>query len=214
MLARACRTAGFTRAVVRPVLNPGLCRSRLFAPYAFWRLSPRIFVHKRVLRAKAVLKESLLNLLTPYHLVVATSSNVIADSRRPETILAKFRSVECPSRVSTGDSFTLAATVVNTGNTRWLARTDESRRWQVRLGIALLAADGTMCDMDFGRIDLPHDIEPGETVRLKGHLQAPQTTGSFQLKIDLVAEGVCWFEAHGTVPQQLGIHVADNGGAA
>jgi SAM-dependent methyltransferase len=96
-LARACLRAGFSRVAVRPVALLAGGRSRILPPYALWRAAPRVFLHKRIQRLLATVTERLLNLVSPMHIVVAAKGTPWADSRRPETLLARFREVDCPT---------------------------------------------------------------------------------------------------------------------
>ena len=56
-----------------------------------------------------------------------------------------------------------------------------------------------MTDPDFVRWPLPRDIEPGQSLTAVISFAAPGAAGDYQLKFDLVAEGVTWFEPGGTV---------------
>ena len=100
-LARACRQAGFARVAIRPVAElPWVGAAP--APYTLWRAAPRVFLHKQLQRAKAAIAERLLNLVSPLHVVVASKGTPWADSRRPETLLARYRQVDCPRTVRAG----------------------------------------------------------------------------------------------------------------
>ena len=66
------------------------------------------------------------------------------------------------------------------------------------LGIQLLDRDGRLLARDHCRLALPQRVAPGESVALGGACPVPADPGSYQLKIDMVAEGVTWFEAAGS----------------
>ncbi|MCX6550022.1 MAG: radical SAM protein [Acidobacteria bacterium] len=68
----------------------------------------------------------------------------------------------------------------------------------VRLGAQLCDQGGTVTERDYARAWLPHDIAPGQEVRVVIEIPAPARTGRYQLKFDLVSEGVSWFEACGS----------------
>ena len=209
-LARACRQAGFTRLIVRPVSEMGLGRSRILLPYPFWRSAPRVFFQKQMLQIKATVFEKMLNLISPLHLVVAMKGRTWADSRRPYALLARFRQVECPSAAVAGEPVMVRARILNNGLTQWLARTDDSCLGQVRLGISLMDAQSQVTDLDFARLDLPHDVEPGSDVEVQGEIPAFTNPGRVYLRFDLVAEGICWFLARGTVPYVHSLEVKTN----
>jgi SAM-dependent methyltransferase len=199
-LRKACLAAGFKRAYRFPVLCPGFARQRLFGPYRFFKIAPRMFLHKNRLYLGVLWREKILNLFVPYHLVVAAKGDLHADSRRPEALLARFREEEMPIEGKAGQSMPCSITVHNTGRTTWLARTNAAANGQVRLGVMLQQANGALVDMDYLRIALPSDVRPGELVTIEGAIPLPENPGSYQLKFDLVAEGICWFASHGTVP--------------
>ena len=206
-LARACRRAGFSRVAIRPVAALSGGRSRILPPYTLWRAAPRVFLHKRLQRLTATLTESLLNLVSPLHIVVAAKGAPWADSRRPETLLARFRRVECPGTLSVGASAAFRVRVQNTGQTRWLARTDESGVGQVRLGLSLLEEDGRLRQLDFGRSCLAGNVDPGEEIWIDGQIPPVGLAGRYRLRFDLVAEGVAWFADRGTIPHTVPIDV-------
>lgn len=200
ILVRACRAAGFSRVLVRPAAELSFGRTRLLPPYpaALFPDAPRLFLARRFSRIKATLVERLLNLAQPFHIVVAAKGDVWPDSRRPETMTAKFKRVACPGRAATGQAIPFSTSITNTGVTRWLARTDEQRRGQVRLGISLLDSQHKLLSLDHHRCDLPHDVAPGETVEIAGELPAFTAPFTGGLRFDLVAEGIQWFAARGS----------------
>jgi hypothetical protein len=68
----------------------------------------------------------------------------------------------------------------------------------VRLGAQLCAADGTLINRDYERAWLPEHLQPGATMEIPVTLKAPETPGRYQLKFDLVSEGIDWFEQSGS----------------
>jgi hypothetical protein len=99
------------------------------------------------------------------------------------------------------------ARVQNTGQTRWLARTDASGVGQVRLGVSLLDAGGRLRQLDFARCSLPGDVDPGDQVWIEGQIPPIADPGRYVLRFDLVAEGVSWFADRGTVPHSAPVDV-------
>jgi len=67
----------------------------------------------------------------------------------------------------------------------------------VRLGAQLCRADGSLLDRDFARAWLPAAVAGGASVEVPIELPAPPP-GSYQLRFDLVSEGIDWFEACGS----------------
>jgi hypothetical protein len=64
--------------------------------------------------------------------------------------------------------------------------------------VQLLDGSMRLVARDFHRISLPRAIGPGETVMLSSECPLPQTPGRYGLKVDLVAEGMTWFETAGS----------------
>jgi len=52
------------------------------------------------------------------------------------------------------------------------------------------------------RFPLPHAVGPGESVTLTGSLPIPAAPGIYTLQLDLVEEGVTWFETQRNLPWQ------------
>jgi hypothetical protein len=69
---------------------------------------------------------------------------------------------------------------------------------QVLLGVQALDADGRLLNRDHHRVALPGSVSTGEAVRLDFDCPAPSTPARYQLKFDLVVEGVTWFEQAGS----------------
>jgi len=68
----------------------------------------------------------------------------------------------------------------------------------VRLGAQLCDAGGTVLNRDHARAWLPHTIGGGELAEVPIEIPAPAEPGRYQLKFDLVSEGIDWFEACGS----------------
>ena len=88
--------------------------------------------------------------------------------------------------------------VRNIGDTTWLGGGD--RVGQVQLGVQLLGADHKLLNMEFSRTSLAGHVAPGLGTEIAVELTLPNPDASFVLKIDLVDEGVCWFEDVGSKP--------------
>jgi len=68
----------------------------------------------------------------------------------------------------------------------------------VRLGAQLCAADGTLIDRDYARAWLPHTVEAGGEADVPIEIPAPDAPGRYNVKFDLVSEGIDWFERCGS----------------
>lgn len=96
-----------------------------------------------------------------------------------------------------GRPLTVRARVHNLSARRFAAQASYGRRL-VRLGAQLCAGDGTLIDRDHARAWLPHHLEAGESAEITMELPAPPQAGRFQIKFDLVSEGIDWFERCGS----------------
>lgn len=128
---------------------------------------------------------------------------IAAKSDRRRTYPATYRATigveSVPAQARLRESVSVSVSVANVGSAPWAARpTSDSGTGNVRVGIQLLDADSHVIDKDLARLDLPHDVAPGGSCRVAGAFEAPSTPGRYGLKIDLVAEGVTWFEPVGT----------------
>jgi len=206
-LARACRRAGFAKAIVRPIAEVGFGPARILPSYPFFRNAPFIFVHQRWRRLQAELVERCLNLFSKIHLVVAVKGKAYFDSRRPNIMVARFDEFHCPSKGIAGRPLAFNVRIRNIGLTTWLAADRGDAAGRVRLGISLLDDNGRIENLDFGRLDLPHDTLPGEVITLAGDIPPIDRPGHWRLRFDLVAEGVCWFNDVGTVPVEAAVEV-------
>jgi 2-polyprenyl-3-methyl-5-hydroxy-6-metoxy-1,4-benzoquinol methylase len=89
-------------------------------------------------------------------------------------------------------------TVTNTGPTTWLP--SSGGMGSVNIGVHLHDSDGALLDLDYARLPLsPEPIREGQSVTVEGLIPAPSSP-HFSLTIDLVAEGVSWFEMRGSEP--------------
>jgi len=116
------------------------------------------------------------------------------DTRRFSAAIAV---LEAPGPSTPGHPVGLRVRARNTSGAPWHA-SNPSGVGHVRLGVQLLDADGRLLNRDFHRADLPADVAPGGDVVLAVTCPAPAASGTYTLKLDLVAEGVSWFEPHGS----------------
>jgi tRNA (mo5U34)-methyltransferase len=88
--------------------------------------------------------------------------------------------------------------VENVGDAVWAARgAAGTERGAVRLGSHLLRADETEVAWDFAFAALPHDVAPGERVEVTLGIELPAQAGDYVVELDLVLEGIGWFEEGG-----------------
>jgi ubiquinone/menaquinone biosynthesis C-methylase UbiE len=117
---------------------------------------------------------------------------------------AVVRVVDCPRQVAAGHQARLTLRIINTGTTAW--HTPETPG-EVRIGVQLLKGDGTLVDRDYSRHELTGEVSPGESYEAIVHVPAPPEAGRYHLKVDLVREGMNWFELKGSQPAVCEIEV-------
>jgi hypothetical protein len=96
-----------------------------------------------------------------------------------------------------GGRIQLLASVRNLSSRPFPARSTYGRRL-VRLGAQLCTAEGAMANRDHARAWLPATLEPQQTMDVPIEIPLPEAPGRYRLKLDLVSEGIDWFEACGS----------------
>lgn len=115
------------------------------------------------------------------------------DSRSAGALAAHIRMLS--ARTLGADGVELHFVLRNTGEAVWI--TEPGRPGQVNLGALLIAADGTVLDLNHGRYALGvARVLPGEQIDLTVTTRVPPEPGA-RLRFDLVAEHVAWFEQLG-----------------
>jgi SAM-dependent methyltransferase len=98
--------------------------------------------------------------------------------------------------------------VQNVGRWSWRA-TSPLGLGHVAIGIQLLDERDGVINRDFRRVSLIEDTYAGGSRSLDVEFPAPLTPGNYRLKIDLVAEGLVWFEDVGSAPATRSITVTE-----
>lgn len=104
-----------------------------------------------------------------------------------------------PLRARAAQPLTVATRVRNLSSRPFRAQASYGRRL-VRLGAQLLDGRGALIDRDHARAWLPGDVPAGGSADVQIDVPVPATPGRYQLKFDLVSEGIDWFEACGSTP--------------
>jgi len=102
-----------------------------------------------------------------------------------------------PLKARAGEPLAIRTRVTNLSTRPFPAQASYGRRL-VRLGAQLCAGDGTLINRDYERAWLPSHLQAGATVEIPITVKAPETPGRYQLKFDLVSEGIDWFEKTGS----------------
>jgi hypothetical protein len=104
---------------------------------------------------------------------------------------------ELPLHARTGRPTEIRTRVQNLSTRAFPAQASYGRRL-VRLGAQLCDASGAMVDRDFARAWLPEPLGPGARANVAITIPALPQPGTYQLKFDLVSEGIDWFERCGS----------------
>jgi hypothetical protein len=102
-----------------------------------------------------------------------------------------------PLSAKAGEPLEIKTRVTNLSSRVFPAQASYGRRL-VRLGAQLCAADGSLIDRDYERAWLPSHLQAGGTVEIPITVKAPPQPGRYQLRFDLVSEGIDWFERSGS----------------
>lgn len=120
------------------------------------------------------------------------------DSRSPVGLLAQF---DVQTEYSTS-GVTVRGTVTNIGAANWLP--SELGTGSVNVGIHLYDEAGKLVNYDFARFSLsPGVTSHGQSVPVDFLVPLPEGREQFQLAIDLVAEGITWFETGCSAPVNI-----------
>jgi 2-polyprenyl-3-methyl-5-hydroxy-6-metoxy-1,4-benzoquinol methylase/glycosyltransferase involved in cell wall biosynthesis len=137
----------------------------------------------------------------------ASGAAEVADSREPSRLAASLTFGEAwPEVLAPGAQVNRKLRVENTGDTLWLTGRAE-RRGSVMLALRLFDEAGSLVFERHGEPPLPRALAPREQVELSLDYRAPDAPGRYQLKLDLVAQHVAWFEHHGSTPLVLTFEV-------
>jgi len=109
--------------------------------------------------------------------------------------------------VPAGELFAVAVAVENTSPSSWPAVGSADGRFQVQLANRWLDTQGGLEIQDDGRCALPFDLQPGAATRLEHFCLAPAAAGDYVLELDMVQEGVAWFQERGSPTARIACRV-------
>jgi 2-polyprenyl-3-methyl-5-hydroxy-6-metoxy-1,4-benzoquinol methylase/glycosyltransferase involved in cell wall biosynthesis len=132
----------------------------------------------------------------------------VPDSRAPRAPAARFRfRGGWPGEVAPGAKTVRTLDVENAGDTLWLIGATE-RAGSCMLGVRVYDEAGALVAERHGTPPLPRALAPGESASVRFELKAPHARGLYTLKLDVVAQHVCWFEERGSAPLTVQFRVA------
>lgn len=122
------------------------------------------------------------------------------DSRSPQGLSAAINLSADAHELGTH----VRGTISNTGATLWLP--SFGGVGAVNIGVHLYGADGQLIQRDYGRFAVSTEpVAPGGSRNVDIQIPHPGGYKQFELVIDLVAEGIIWFEIAGGVPVRLAV---------
>jgi ubiquinone/menaquinone biosynthesis C-methylase UbiE len=185
------RRAGFSDVRVVPHYEPGVAMTEAQLDAAVTSPADAWMVLNK--DRQGYLATYLIQSMFDHPILVSRKGARIADSRAPSMLRAE---LACHlAREGARVSGTVSAR--NTGDTIWLAG---SERGRVQLGLQLLGPDRKLLTLEFARATLPDRTGPGESVEIPVDVTLPDAVTPYVLKIDLVDEGISWFEGVGSRP--------------
>jgi ubiquinone/menaquinone biosynthesis C-methylase UbiE len=125
-----------------------------------------------------------------------------ADTLLPSHLLvgrlhARIELAQVTALARQGQPFTDRLRITNAGSLTWKAK---GRRFggQVTVGLKVCDAQGDVLREDLGRSPLPRDVRPGDAFEIDMTVAGSLPAGQYQLRYDMVVEGVTWFEFQGS----------------
>jgi SAM-dependent methyltransferase len=215
---RDCRAAGFVDVRVKPLAYtiPGFDLS-----LDQWRSWTRLAASPRPRRALSKMRLALMEMfglakrgalfedtfaislvrtlrqVVRHHPIIVASKRALPAGSSPVPWRAEIE-LEPPAMAARpAATVTVAAKITNRGAAAWNP-SSRSGVGHVAVGVQLLDREGRLLVRDHHRLALPRRVEPGQSIDVTCACPTPPEPGAYQLKVDMVAEGVTWFEAVGS----------------
>jgi glycosyltransferase involved in cell wall biosynthesis/2-polyprenyl-3-methyl-5-hydroxy-6-metoxy-1,4-benzoquinol methylase len=132
----------------------------------------------------------------------------VPDSRNPGLLRAKIvLRGSPPEAVTPGATFKLRIAFINSGETLWLTG-QTVRNGLVMPAVKIIDDLGNLTIENHGPL-LPRAVAPGRSLTLDLPITAPEKSGRYTVKIDLVDQNVCWFEEKGSEPLVFELSVSE-----
>lgn len=111
-----------------------------------------------------------------------------------------------PDLMAVNSFYSFNITIKNVGGEKW----NKNEKYPVYISSHWLK-DGEVVLWDGIRNKLPCDVLLGNTIKMNMNIRTPQEEGNYTLIVDLVKEGVTWFETQGAVPLKKNVTVSRYG---
>lgn len=107
-----------------------------------------------------------------------------------------------------GQKQTINVRVRNASDVLWLVYgTAEGNKYRVAVGDSWLDSSGKVITNMDGRYGLPADLRPAREVEVPLTITAPANPGKYILQLDMVQEGVTWFQDKGSPVLKVNVDV-------
>jgi SAM-dependent methyltransferase len=178
--------SGFTGAYLKPLIDPNLS------------LTPGEYC--RILETGMLpdcIRVSSTNAMSGATVFFLSKGELRRDSRSYVGLQHKITLSGTEFHVPHSFHFALEVEVVNAGSARWLADAPNDIG-TVKIGFHLYTGSGQLITLDFHRWKIARDVNPGESILARIDVPTPNESGEYLLAVDLVSEGVCWFQNVGS----------------
>lgn len=157
------------------------------------------------LLAQRKVMKSLRKVLSNKTIFFLHKGKFLPDSRLHEGLSHQIDSPCRGVREKRGKAIRLSMKIQNTGEGRWLTK-NIAQIGVVHIGTHLYDGENRPVSFEFSRHPLPGQVEPGTqfTTEIPIKIDSP---GTYKLAVDLVSEGVSWFEFLGSKPWECSLEI-------
>lgn len=124
----------------------------------------------------------------------------------PDFYNVEYVEYQVPAEMVVGERARFSVTVRNQSHEVWNGEQGSGTRL-VSVSYHWLDRFGNMHQFMGPRKILPRNLAPGEAITLENFILPPAQPGAFLLELDLAAEGLGWFGAHGKPGPQIAVQV-------
>jgi SAM-dependent methyltransferase len=114
-------------------------------------------------------------------------------------------------KLKTNEKFLLKVTVCNKSPVNWPSVGTRDGKYWIRIGNHWLNKKGEKIIQDDGRANLPYDLMPNDCVDIPLPITSPPHGGHYWVELDLVQDGVAWFNDKGSQTLKIPVLVLGDG---
>ena len=125
---------------------------------------------------------------------------------------AQITLIDPPIKLRAGQKETVRVKVKNASDVQWWSRgarvnTRPDNKFYMAVGNRWLKADGSLLTNMDGRYGIGANLAPGEEAEIPLAITAPKDPGEYTLDVDVIQEGVAWFNDKGSPTAKVKITV-------